>query len=99
MMKRVVPFAITLGILAAFSWTLLFLYQKSQAKPLPVQTAKPRVMDIAKKAVAPGAIIPRREVTIKARVSGVLDKVEVVAGQHVKQGQLVARIRIIPDVV
>jgi HlyD family secretion protein len=99
MIKRVVPFAITLGILAAFSWTLLFLYQKSQAKPLPVKTAKARVMDLAKKAVAPGAIIPRREITIKPRVSGVLDKIEVIAGQQVKNGQLIARIRIIPDVV
>jgi HlyD family secretion protein len=99
MLKRVVPFAITVGILAAFSWTLLFLYQKSQAKPLPVKTAKPRMMDIVKKAVSPGAIIPRREVTIKPRVSGVLDKVEVVPGEHVKNGQLLAKIRIIPDVV
>jgi len=98
-MKRLVPFVVTLGILAAFSWTLLFLYQKSQAKPLPVQTAKPRVLDLTKKAVAPGAIIPRREITIKPRVSGVLDKVEVVAGEQVKRGQLVAKIRIIPDVV
>jgi len=99
MLKRVVPFAITVGILIAFAWTLLFLYRKSQAQPLPVKTGKPRVMDIVKKAVSPGAIIPRREVTIKPRVSGVLDKVEVVPGDHVKSGQLLAKIRIIPDVV
>jgi HlyD family secretion protein len=99
MLKRIVPFAITVGILAAFSWTLLFLYQKSQAKPLPVKTAKPRVLDLVKKAVAPGAILPRREITIKPRVSGVLDKIEVVPGQQVKSGQLLAKIRIIPDVV
>jgi HlyD family secretion protein len=99
MLKRIVPFAITLGVIAAFSWTLLFLYQKSQAKPLVWKTAKPRVMDIVKKAVAPGAIVPRKEVTIKSRVSGVLDKLEVEPGQPVKNGQRIARIRIIPDVV
>jgi HlyD family secretion protein len=99
MLKRIVPFAITLGVLAAFSWTLLFLYQKSQAKPLVFKTQKPRVMDIVKKAVAPGSIIPRREVTIKSRVSGVLDKIEIEPGQHVKNGQRLAKIRIIPDVV
>lgn len=99
MLKRIVPFAITLGVIAAFSWTLLFLYQKSQAKPLVWKTAKPRVMDIVKKAVAPGAIVPRKEVTIKSRVSGVLDKIEVVPGQQVKNGQRIAKIRIIPDVV
>jgi HlyD family secretion protein len=99
MLKRIVPFAITLGVLAAFSWTLLFLYQKSQAKPLVYKTQKPRVMDIVKKAVAPGSIIPRREVTIKSRVSGVLDKIEIVPGQHVKNGERLCKIRIIPDVV
>jgi HlyD family secretion protein len=99
MIKRIVPFVITLGVLVAFSWTLLFLYQKSQAKPPVYKTAKPRVMDIVKKAVAPGAIVPRREITIKPRVSGVLDKIEVVPGQLVKSGALIAKIRIIPDVV
>jgi HlyD family secretion protein len=99
MLKRIVPFAITLGVLVAFSWTLLFLYQKSQAKPLVFKTAQPRVMDIVKKAVAPGAIVPRREITIKSRVSGVLDKIAIVPGQQVKNGQLLAKIRIIPDVV
>jgi HlyD family secretion protein len=99
MLKRIIPFVITLGVLVAFSWTLLFLYQKSQAKPVVYKTAKPRVMDIVKKAVAPGAIVPRREIIIKPRVSGVLDKVEVVPGQLVKSGALIAKIRIIPDVV
>ena len=99
MLKRVVPFAITLGILAAFAWTLLFLYQKSQAKPIVWKTSKARVMDVVKKAVSPGAIVPRREVTIKPRVSGVLEKIDVEPGRYVKEGELIAKIRIIPDVV
>ena len=52
-----------------------------------------------KKAVAPGAIVPRREVTIKPRVSGVLEKIHVEPGQYVKEKALIAEIRIIPDVV
>ena len=98
-MKRFVPFVITLGILTAFAWTLLFLYEKSQARPTTYKTEKARVTDIVKKAVAPGAIIPRREVTIKPRVSGVLEKVHVEPGQYVKEKALIAQIRIIPDVV
>lgn len=98
-MKRVIPFIITIGIVAAFAWTLLFLYNKSQATPQVFKTQRARVTDIVKKAVAPGAIVPRREVTIKPRVSGVLEKVEVLPGTYVKQGALIAKIRIIPDVV
>jgi HlyD family secretion protein len=99
MMKRLFPFVITLGILSAFAWTLLFLYDKSQARPVTYKTEKPRVTDIVKKAVAPGAIVPRREVTIKPRVSGVLEKIHVEPGQYVKEKALIAQIRIIPDVV
>jgi HlyD family secretion protein len=98
-MKRFVPFVITLGILTAFAWTLLFLYEKSQARPATFKTEKPKIADIVKKAVAPGAIIPRREVTIKPRVSGVLEKIHVEPGQYVKEKALIAQIRIIPDVV
>ena len=98
-MKRFIPFVITLGILTAFAWTLLFLYEKSQARPIEFKTEKARVQDIVKKAVAPGAIIPRREVTIKPRVSGVLERIHVEPGQYVKEKALIAEIRIIPDVV
>ena len=98
-MKRFVPFVITLGILSAFTWTLVFLYDKSQARPVVFKTEKARVSDIVKKAVAPGAIVPRREVTIKPRVSGVLEKIHVEPGQYVKEKALIAQIRIIPDVV
>jgi HlyD family secretion protein len=98
-MRRLVPIMITLGILTAFAWTLLFLYEKSQARPISYKTERARVSDIVKKAVAPGAIVPRREVTIKPRVSGVLEKVHVEPGQYVKEKALIAQIRIIPDVV
>ena len=99
MIRRIVPILLTLSVVAAFAFTLVFLYDKSQAKPVTFQTARPARMDIVKKAVAPGAIVPRREVTIKPRVSGVLEKLYVEAGQRVKEKQLLAKIQIIPNVV
>jgi HlyD family secretion protein len=99
MIRRIVPMLLALGIVGAFVVTLLFLYEKSQAKPAVYQTVKPAPMDIVKKTVAPGAIVPRREVIIKPRVSGVLEKLYVEAGQTVKDRQLLAKIQIIPNVV
>jgi HlyD family secretion protein len=99
MIRRAFPVFLTFGVVVAFSLTLLFLYRKSQAKPIVYQTLEPKRMDLVKKTVAPGAIVPRREVTIKPRVSGVLEKLYVVAGQTVKEHQLLARIQIIPNVV
>jgi len=98
-MRRIVPLLLALGVFAAFVATLLFLYEKSQAKPATFETMKPVMMDIVKKTVAPGAIVPRREVAIKPHVSGTLERLYVDAGQTVKEHQLLAKIQIIPNIV
>jgi HlyD family secretion protein len=99
MIRRALPVLLTLGVFAAFVSTLVFLYKKSEAQPIVYKTVSPSVMDIVKKTVAPGAIVPRREVTIKPHVSGVIEKLLVDPGQHVKQGQLVAKIKLVPNMV
>jgi len=99
MIRRAVPILLTLGVLVAFASTLFFLYKKSEARPVIYQTVKPAPRDIVKKTVAPGAIVPRREVTIKPRVSGIVEKLHVQPGEYVKDNALIARIQIIPDVV
>ena len=99
MLKRVLPILLTLGIVGAFAWTLWFLYKRSEAQPVTFKTAAPQKMDIVKKTVAPGAIVPREEVAIKPRVSGVISKLYVEPGQYIKEKALIAEIQIIPDVV
>jgi HlyD family secretion protein len=99
MIRRSVPILLAFGILAAFVSTLVFLYRKSEARPAVYQIATPRIMDITKKTVAPGAIVPRREVTLKPRVSGIVEKLFVMPGDYVKEKAVIARIQIIPDVV
>lgn len=98
-MRRILPLLVTLVVIAAFGGTLYFLYRKSTAKSVIYQTEAPARMAIVRKTVAAGAIVPRREVAIKPRVSGVLEKLYVEPGRHVKSGDLVARIKIIPNVV
>lgn len=99
MMRRILPLALVLGVLLAFGGTLVFLYRKSQPKPLPYQTIVPQVTTIVKKAVAPGAIVPRREVVLKPRMSGVVEKLYVAPGDEVREHALVAKIQIIPNMV
>ncbi|HTJ81605.1 MAG TPA: efflux RND transporter periplasmic adaptor subunit, partial [Polyangiaceae bacterium] len=45
-----------------------------------------------------GSIVPRREVLMKPRVSGIVKKLWVEAGQTVKEGDPIADVTIIPDV-
>lgn len=98
-MKRFLPFAISIIVIATFGWTLWFLYAKSQAVPETFETAKPVIRDIVRKTVATGAIVPRQEIEIKPRVSGVIDELFVEAGDEVEQGQKIATIKIIPNMV
>src|SRR5262249_22582975 len=97
--RRAVPILLSLGILSGFIATLIFLYRKSEARTVFYQTTTPAVMDIVKKTVAPGAIVPRREVTIKPRVSGIVEKLYVKPGDYVKDKALIAKIEIVPNMV
>lgn len=93
---RIVVFSL-LGVL--FVGTLYFLYTKSEKKPEIYNIEKASVNNIIKKTVATGAVVPRREVDIKPRVSGIVDEIYVEAGQMVRRGDKIARVKIIPNVV
>jgi len=84
--------------LGTLGWTGVYLYEKSEVKPEVVETGAPVVADVVQKTVATGSIVPRKEIEIKARVSGILDELVVEPGQHVKKGDLVARIRVVPNI-
>jgi HlyD family secretion protein len=56
-------------------------------------------MTIVKKTVAIGKVIPRREIEVKAQVSGVVERLYVLPGQTVKKGQILARIALRPNML
>jgi HlyD family secretion protein len=98
-MKVLLRILLVIVILGLFAGTLGFLYDKSQKKPVIYKTTKPFVTDITKKTVATGSIIPRKEVDIKPQISGIVEKIYVEAGDNVKENDLVAKIKIVPDMV
>jgi HlyD family secretion protein len=98
-MKTFFKLFVGLVILAIFAGTLAFLYKKSSQKTVTYKTAAPAVTTIIKKAVATGSIVPRKEIEIKPQVSGVVEQIHVEAGDRVKEGDLLAKVDIIPDLV
>jgi HlyD family secretion protein len=80
-------------ILGTFGW----MWKKSQKKPVVFETETAQVTDIVKKTVATGALVPRQEVEIKPRVSGVLEALYVEPGKILKNGDPIAKIQIVPD--
>lgn len=98
-MKKVITIVVVILLIASFIGTGYFLYQKSVEEPIVYETDSLYVTDIIKKTVATGSIVPRKEIAIKSQVSGVVETLYVQAGEEVKEGQLLAKIKIIPDVV
>ena len=97
MVKKIIKIGLIVSLLGLFAGTIGYLYVSSGPKPIKYETDSATVMNIVLKTVATGSVQPRKEVTIKSSVSGVVDKIYVVAGESVKVGQLIARIRIIPN--
>lgn len=91
-------FGLTL-LVAVFIGTLVFLYKKSQPKPEIFEIQKPQVTNIIKKTVATGSVIPRKEIEIKPQVSGIVEEIFILAGQKIRKGDVIARVKIIPDMV
>lgn len=97
MLKKFLTLTSAVLMFSIFVGTAVFLYQKSQEKPVIYKTATPEIRNIIHKTIATGRIIPRKEVEIKSQVSGVVETIYVEAGQPIKAGDLIAKIRIIPD--
>ena len=97
-MKKIITIVILVVIAFAFGGALYYLYQKNQEDPVVYATEKPSIQSIVKKTVATGSIVPREEVLIKPNISGIIDEIYVEAGEFVQAGDLIARIRVIPNV-
>jgi len=98
-MKKISIVIVLLLFVAAFLSTIGFLYNKSQEPPVIFETDQPFFTDIVRKTVATGSIVPRREVALKSQVPGVVEKLYFEEGDAVNLSELVAKIRLIPDMV
>ncbi len=98
-MKKVLIGLFILVFLAASGWLGMYFYKKANTDPVVYKTEAPFTTDIIKKTVATGSIVPRKEVEVKSQVSGIVEELYVEAGQIVKKGQLLAKVKIVPNIV
>ena len=96
-MKKFLALGVALLALGLFGGTLYYLWSKARHVPAVYRTETPEIGDIVKKAVATGAVIPRKEVAVKPQVSGIIENIAVEAGDRVRRGDLLATIRVIPQ--
>ena len=61
------------------------------------KTELPELRNIIKKTVATGKVIPEDEIEIKPQISGIVDKLYVEEGDLIKNGDLIAKIKVVPN--
>ena len=96
-MKRYSKLIIAAIIALIFIGTFVFLWQKSQPKPVVYNEFMPKTEDIQKTTIITGKIEPRNEVNVKPQISGIITEILKEAGQYVQQGEVIAKVKVIPD--
>ncbi|OGS72330.1 MAG: efflux transporter periplasmic adaptor subunit [Flavobacteria bacterium RIFCSPLOWO2_12_FULL_35_11] len=94
-MKKTIIFgSIAVALIAVLAW----FGAKNSKSPIQYETEKPFKTNIVRKTVATGKVIPLEEAEIKPKVSGIIEEIFVEEGAKVKVGDLIATIRVVPNV-
>ena len=96
-MKRYSKLIIAAIIALIFIGTFVFLWQKSQPKEIVYNEFTPKKESIQKTTIITGKIEPRNEVNVKPQISGIITELLKEAGQYVQQGEVIAKVKVIPD--
>src|ERR1035437_6458583 len=98
-MKKILKFALLIIGAVLVIWTFWFLWQKSRPKVKKYTIESVSIGSIDRKSVATGKVDPRNEILIKPQMSGIIAEVYKQAGDVVKAGDIIAKIKVIPDMV
>ena len=96
-MKKILKYVIMAIIAIVFIGTFVFLYQKSLPKVTEYEILTPERTTLEKTTIATGKVEPRDEILIKPQISGIIAEVYKEAGEMVKSGEVIAKVKVIPE--
>lgn len=99
MVKKVIRIVLLSLVAIAVLGTFYFLWKKSQPVETVYEIVTPATGTVETKTVATGDVEPRHEVLIKPQISGIIAELNKEAGQMVKEGEIIAKIKVIPEMV
>jgi HlyD family secretion protein len=93
------PVKIILGIVLLFLlvWVLVYFKKANSAAVEDFKVDEPFYTSINTKIIATGKLNPEEEIELKPQVSGIVDQIMVEEGDIVKKGDLIAKIRVVPN--
>lgn len=96
-MKKVVKYAgISLGVIGIL-WAAAFFIKSNSKSSVIYETLSAAPQTIETKTVATGKVIPEVEVEIKPQISGIIDRIYLKEGEKVKAGDLIAKVKVVPN--
>ena len=78
-------------------YTLYYLWQQSQPESTVYELVSPERRNLVKRTTVAGSMEARRQVTVKPQATGIISRLLVKPGDKVKAGDIIATVKIIPD--
>lgn len=91
---RIVMWSI-IGVI--FAGTFVYLFLNSKGRETTYELVSPTTATIERTTVLTGDIEPRDEIEIKPQISGIISEILVEPGDHVNNGDVIAKIKVIPE--
>lgn len=96
-MRKISRIILVIVIAAIFVGTFVYLYLSSREKTQVYELVSPTIGNVSRSTVLTGKIEPRDEIEIKPQISGIIAEINVEAGDMVHAGDIIARIKVIPE--
>ena len=96
-MKKYFKYILFAAIIVVFAGTFYFLWKKSRPQEIRYEELSAEIADIKKTTLITGTIEPRDEVNIKPQISGIISEIYKEAGDQVKEGEVIAKVKVIPE--
>ncbi|MPS75144.1 MAG: efflux RND transporter periplasmic adaptor subunit [Chryseobacterium sp.] len=96
--KKAISIFLGLLFVVALVGGIGYLIKSNSAENEVFLTRKPSIKNLDDKVMATGKIEPREEIEIKPNIAGIIQSINVDEGDKVEAGQLLATIRIVPNI-
>ncbi len=96
-MKKILKYVLIAFVVLGGMFAAAYFVKTNSKSPIVYTTETAFITSIEQKTVATGKVIPDDEVMIKPQISGIIDKIMVEEGSKVKSGDLLAKIKVVPN--
>lgn len=96
-MKKAIKIILGILVLVALVFVLKHFKDSNSKEVVDYEVEEPFYDSIQTKTVATGKLNPEEEIELKPQVGGIIDKIMVEEGDIVQKGDLIAKIRVVPN--